>query len=414
MIYAGENRAKLFRGDHKPAAWYKGSTRYAGYDTVTLSGESITAENTYNDTAQLYIYGNTQQETQAASANILNLDNVIFRSNSALVSKGETCYRDGDDVVGVHVAGGGMGGGFGVKIRLTPGATYTLGITELDLGGTAAGPIEVQSYTAEPTSVFDGQYGETQLAKYFYAVAGLEYLTFTMPADREWVAIVKNVPANNTSADQIIRFRELRLVKGTENPVEYEPYAPEMPSPERPGAFTHAGGTLTVRGESAQEAVTVNVPTLLSVGGTQDAYNVSTGQIDKRVMGRTLYGTESYTMTTAGEQEKFETPNGNSGSYGMLCSHLKYNTGDSYVYNAGAGKIGFAFPAGRFGSVEAFAAWVAEQNAAGTPVTVFYAMATPMTQSVTPVSIPTYYPTTTITKTGLASGMVAILKQLVE
>ncbi len=61
MIYVGENKSILYRGDFHPAGLYKGNKKIAGYTTENFSGEgSVTIENCYND----------------------NLHNTVIRGNS--------------------------------------------------------------------------------------------------------------------------------------------------------------------------------------------------------------------------------------------------------------------------------------------------------------------------------------------
>ena len=60
MIYVNEKKATLCKGDFRPAQFYKGKKKIAGYEIESFEGEgSVTLENCYND--RLYsakIYGN--------------------------------------------------------------------------------------------------------------------------------------------------------------------------------------------------------------------------------------------------------------------------------------------------------------------------------------------------------------------
>ena len=60
MIYVKDNKTKLCKGDYRPAQFYKGNKKIAGYEIVSFEGErTLTLENCYND--RLYnakIYGN--------------------------------------------------------------------------------------------------------------------------------------------------------------------------------------------------------------------------------------------------------------------------------------------------------------------------------------------------------------------
>lgn len=63
MIYVSENKAQIVKGDYRPAQFYKGKKKIAGYERASFEGNgTVTLENCYND--RLYsakIYGNTLQ-----------------------------------------------------------------------------------------------------------------------------------------------------------------------------------------------------------------------------------------------------------------------------------------------------------------------------------------------------------------
>ena len=69
MIYKGENKAQIVKGDFHPAQFYKGSIKIAGYVKESFEGESsITLENSYND--KIYnarIVGNCEQNAIPSS-----------------------------------------------------------------------------------------------------------------------------------------------------------------------------------------------------------------------------------------------------------------------------------------------------------------------------------------------------------
>ena len=59
-IYKGDTPTVLYKGDHHPAALYKGETMLAGWNETAVSGDAeITG--TYNDTAMLWLTGMSRQ-----------------------------------------------------------------------------------------------------------------------------------------------------------------------------------------------------------------------------------------------------------------------------------------------------------------------------------------------------------------
>ena len=55
MLYLADKKAKLFKGDYKPVSLYLGNEKVAGYEYAEQTGEYLTFENTYNDTASVVI-----------------------------------------------------------------------------------------------------------------------------------------------------------------------------------------------------------------------------------------------------------------------------------------------------------------------------------------------------------------------
>ena len=86
MIYVSENKAQIVKGDFRPAQFYKGDKKIAGYVKEAFEGEgSITLENCYNDKIHnAKIYGNTVQYDTPAPDNPVEMQSV-----GDLVTEGE-------------------------------------------------------------------------------------------------------------------------------------------------------------------------------------------------------------------------------------------------------------------------------------------------------------------------------------
>ena len=61
MNYRGTNKKTLYHGNGKPRERYRNQTKIAGYHAETKTGESVTLDDTYNDTADVELLGNTVQ-----------------------------------------------------------------------------------------------------------------------------------------------------------------------------------------------------------------------------------------------------------------------------------------------------------------------------------------------------------------
>ena len=86
MIYVKDRKTVLCKGDFRPAQFYKGKKKIAGYEKVTIEGERTTIlENCYNDRLHnAKIHGNTVQYDTPAPDNPVGMQSV-----GELVTEGE-------------------------------------------------------------------------------------------------------------------------------------------------------------------------------------------------------------------------------------------------------------------------------------------------------------------------------------
>ena len=161
----------------------------------------------------------------------------------------------------------------------------------------------------------------------------------------------------------------------------------------------HADGTpevLTVgaRGETPQSASVVD---LFAVGDYADNQDIISGAITHKVGIKVLDGSEEWIDGSNGYiTEAVQDQSGDT--YTPVCTHFRgtntapqKNSGTVRVYrtSGGTGRVYFAPNMTTYPTKEDFAAWLAEQYAAGTPVIVFYALAEETTGQTTPHSLHT-------------------------
>lgn len=86
MISIGENKASLCKGDFRPAQFYKGDKKIAGYNVEEFEGENgVTLENCYNDKLHnVQIFGNSIQDGTPTPENPIEVQSV-----GALQTEGE-------------------------------------------------------------------------------------------------------------------------------------------------------------------------------------------------------------------------------------------------------------------------------------------------------------------------------------
>lgn len=140
---------------------------------------------------------------------------------------------------------------------------------------------------------------------------------------------------------------------------------------------------------------------LYKLGDYSDSIN-SSGTATYYIVKKVLDGTETWTYVAAqsGGEYYFRTKLGN---YGYVVSDLAISTHYSWtnitsstsemgidsINSETANLGGIAIRDTNYANATAFAAYIAQQYANGTPVVVYYVLATPTTESVTAPSIPT-------------------------
>lgn len=138
-------------------------------------------------------------------------------------------------------------------------------------------------------------------------------------------------------------------------------------------------------------AQTASVVNLLSVGTYADTQDIISGHVDRAIGVYVFDGTETWIDGNNGYiTEVVQDQDG--GTYAPVCSHFRgvstapaKNSDTVRVYrtSGGTGRMYFAPNMTTYATKEDFAAWLASQYAAGTPVIIIYPLDSPTTESVT-------------------------------
>ena len=159
-----------------------------------------------------------------------------------------------------------------------------------------------------------------------------------------------------------------------------------------------------------QTATAVN---LLSVGDYADTQDIISGAVNRKIGIYVFDGTETWIngnygyITEAVQDQSDET-------YTALCTHFRGTTGTPqsnsntfrcYRTSGGVGRIYIAPNRTTYDTKEAFATFIAEQYAAGTPVIVVYPLAEEVTETVTPQPLSTSKGTNVISITAEVSNI---------
>lgn len=103
----------------------------------------------------------------------------------------------------------------------------------------------------------------------------------------------------------------------------------------------------------------------------------------------------------------------------LMCTHFKPGLGYTLAVNqiaeaANNNNIWISWPSTIGSTVADFKSWLAARYAAGTPVTVYYQLAEPITYTDDPIDVPTYPDTTIITTDGTVKAMLDVTAKVMD
>ena len=133
MIYTGENKSVLYRGDFHPAQLYKGDKKIAGYELTEFEGTgSVTLENCYNDTLyEAKITGSSGQEAPIQAQITVRGKNFVDKNVIGIKKSNCSLYEKSGDLITVQGKEGAStyassGGNFQLIFpESLPSGTYT-------------------------------------------------------------------------------------------------------------------------------------------------------------------------------------------------------------------------------------------------------------------------------------------------
>ena len=176
------------------------------------------------------------------------------------------------------------------------------------------------------------------------------------------------------------------------------------PTPSAPVPLVASEGSLTASGRTGTTPTTVTLPTLRAIPGTDIrdtlAYIGGHWQVTRRVGVVQLTGTETWTIggLKADKSDRYyQSPNlpdaVDSAVSDSVCTHYPYALIANNQTRQGCGIVWRAIRV-RWGDppdgTDAWKAFLAAQAAAGTPMTVWYTLAAPATETVTLGTLPSY------------------------
>ena len=363
MLYRGTKPGVLYKGAYKPGKLYKGTQLVAGYADVSKAAPA-SWDGTYDDVMGVAATGKGKQQTYSG-AQLLDISTCTINS---VKPYGLTITRDGDVV---KIQGTADLTSDWVSFALIYAPNY-------DLSG--------KGYVVTPF-VIQGS---------IINVYGLR--------NAEERAIAVSMGLSEGEAVDVA----LRLMVSVDTPTAYEPYVggQPSPSPDYPQPLVAAEGALTASGRTGTTPTTVTLPVLRAIPNSdiRDTLAYIGGgqwQVTRRVGVVQLTGTETWTVGGQYREDKMDwyyvsarlADAVDSSDAACACTHYRHGIIANNTTTQGVGIVWRAIRV-RYGDppdgTNTWKAFLAAQAAAGDPVTIWYALATPTTETVTLGELPSY------------------------
>ena len=210
------------------------------------------------------------------------------------------------------------------------------------------------------------------------------------------IAAMLKVKANGGEYTEPRRSRVEDLIYEWINDVEYATYEGTLPAilDTKSGYLKSYKIYGNTGGVGEREAVILDEP-LNGVGTDNDALNLSNGLLTRKIMKKVFDGTETFATVSSGANKYFRTSIADypcTNDNNCLCTHfVPRSVASTNTYTA----VRTHVPSSSFGaaiairpenvsnmSVDDFKAWLASEYNAGTPVTVWYSLETPISTTI--------------------------------
>lgn len=326
----------------------------------TKSGESVEL-NTINDFAEVVLSGKSQQTVTVQGKNLIDVSREIV---------GMYGYSDGSfNNISTRRS---------IKyIPISTSNAYTFSYRD---------DVHVNYYDSTKTRI------SGQLLPYISTSGAVGSVRLTVPVNTNYVTL-----SYSATQSTIVQL-EIGTIA-----TAYAPFVPNSPSPDYPSPVNSAGNCNLNISDSLGVRQSIILPALPKIGTVAATYNPVTGENVERIGSKVFDGTESFYSQSGNISYIYLTgfvPTVKAFSQ-VISTHLIYvnNVTTTPIGYIGTGAAGIAINVGK-DSIDGTKAFLAAQYAAGHPVTVYYQLATPITTTLTPEQIPTYYPYTKIEQDG--------------
>lgn len=372
MLHRGTKPGALYKGAYKPGKLYKGTQLVAGYADVSKAAPA-SWDGTYDDVVGVAATGKGKQQTYSGR-NLFDFANIT--SDPVL-------YTIDYDAQTITIAARINNAGYLDTMRsLCPGIT--------------AGQYILTAQTSNPSA-----------EQFIYIADTAKVVSFGTPTN--WTDADLDATFawyNKPMADVPNVISEIMVVAGS-TAAAYEPYVggQPSPSPDYPQPLVAAEGALTASGRTGTTPTIVTLPTLRAIPGSdiRDTLAYIGGgqwQVTRRVGVVQLTGTETWTIGGLKADKSdwyYQSPAladaVNTAVSDSACTHYPAAIISTNQNRQGCGVVWRAVRV-RWGDppdgTDAWIEFLAAQAAAGTPMTVWYTLAAPTTETVTLGELPSY------------------------
>ena len=370
MLYKGAKPAALYRGAYKPGRLSKAAQLVAGYADVSKAAPA-SWDGTYADVVGVAATGNGKQQTYSGKNLLLPEKNVVAYNGVAAERLADGRY---------HISG-----------TPTAATTLALGIH----GGSLS--LAAGTYTLAAPATAD-----------CWAALGPGYRGGTFSLAEEAVFTLFSIEVYASAVGQELDFVYAPQLEAGSTATAYEPYVggQPSPSPDYPQPLVASEGTLMASGRTGTTPATVTLPVLRAIPGTdiRDTLEYVGGgqwQVTRRVGVVQLTGTETWTVGGQYREDKMDwyyvsarlADAVDSSDAACACTYYRHGVIANNQTTQGVGIVWQAIRV-RYGDppdgTDAWKAFLAAQAAAGDPVTIWYALATPTAETFPLGELPSY------------------------
>lgn len=294
----------------------------------------------------------------------------------------------------------------------------------------AAGLIGCLNYWDLNRIEMDSEFLSNLLYQYGYGFGEISAKTDWTMTDFPYSAEMERIRSNVQALIDVYHSPEMPVIKiGSSEAIEFtgaynsvsalqisgNTVQNGIPTPDSPIPILSAGnGNLLVN-----EDQLLSLPPLRKVGDVADTYNPITGEYVQRIGVKVFDGTEAFTWSNSRIQYSKGLPGFNN-RIKAISSHFRGSTYNDTnngsdrnytvsLHNSGMIQLWYSGDTLNTGLAESEAsarAYLAAQYAAGTPVTVYYQLAEPVTTYLEPQPIQTFYPYIKIEQDGTIKGTI--------